>query len=110
MSIKENYHQYQAQIEHELQTDGTSSLQTELSQKALSAIYAGVQSEEWVDLMRMFANSQRQFEALVGKAHFEDNPKTRLARAHLLVNAFIGLLAAPNIDAHLDVLDEEVAE
>lgn len=101
MTIKENVHDLEAQI----LADPNGAIEEEIKAKARNAIYYGIASREWMDLMALFAKNEQQLARLIGLDGTTD-PSRRLALVHLASNALNGLRNLEEIDSYLDVLDD----
>ena len=103
MTIKENVNKKR----DEILEDPDGSVAEEIRHKALAAIFAGVHSAEWVDLMMLFAQTPHQLARLVGTDGTTD-PTRNLARAYLVSSALNGLSNVPDIAFYLESLDDGV--
>lgn len=103
MTIKEAYYRKK----DEIRKDKESALAEEVKRKACRALYSGVGSADWSELMRLFTNNPQQLSRLVA-ADGTNGHEMNLARVRLTVNSFIGLDIAPNIDHDLELLDSQL--
>jgi hypothetical protein len=92
MAISDNIKKIEEKIKGEYGGKQTPTGR-ELRVKAVAAIFAGANSEEWKDYMRLFADNEDELAKLMPESNLKEDPQIadrNLARAYLVGNGNCG--------------------
>ena len=101
------------QKEQEVKDDATGTVASDLQNKAVAAILAGVRSEEWKTYMQLFAENEDQLARLTATDASKDDPYMQRNLAYVVANAVCGAATTTetgsNVDESIDdgLLDDE---